>query len=192
MLGKLNNLPNNRKLYFNKRFYEYNIFLIEDLKYKSSHKKKIDFLNEKKKKFESIEIIEEKNSFKNEIIRDNIIPTKQRDSTQSENTKTYNKKIFKSLEAEQWFKDTLDELNALDSKGKAQKRGFQAKANAIWSNYNVKNNLFKYGLTLKQYIEYLNKYFDAEIKNKDKLSKPDNHTNRVSELYKAFKNKASE
>jgi len=100
---------------------------------------------------------------------------------------TFNNQIFTTEVAEAWFFDTLEKLNALDDKGKAKKRHFQPKANAIWSNQNARKHILKYDLSLKQYIEFLNTKFDAELKNKDKLSKPDNHANKVAELFETFK-----
>jgi hypothetical protein len=93
----------------------------------------------------------------------------------------FNKTIFKSFEAQEWFENTLDELNALDENDKARS-GFQAKANAIFSDSTCKKIIFKYGVLLKDFIIFLNKEYKAGIKAKDKLSDGLNHSNLVEEL----------
>lgn len=101
--------------------------------------------------------------------------------------KKYNSNLFKSQEAQQWFKDTLLELNAITANNCA-KTGFQAKANAIYTNSDCKKVIFKYGSLLAEYIVYLNENFNGGIKHKDKLSIGANHEAKVTELIKIYQN----
>jgi hypothetical protein len=99
----------------------------------------------------------------------------------------YNSNLFISRESQQWFDDTLTELNATDEKNNA-KTGFQAKANAIFTDNNCKKVIFKYGLLLKEYITFLNTTFNAGIKSDNKLSDGVKHTTRVEELIALYQN----
>lgn len=94
--------------------------------------------------------------------------------------------IFTSIEAQQWFHNTLEELNAIDEDNIA-KKGFSAKANAIFRNKDCIDTIFKYQVLLKDYIAYLNKTYQAKIKNPDKLSSGINHASKVEELIKLYK-----
>lgn len=116
----------------------------------------------------------------------------QSDYLKPENSKVevstkYNSNIFLSKKAEQWFIDTLKELNAIDEDNIA-KKGFQAKASAINSNVDCRKVIFKYGFLLKDYITYLKKEFSADIPNKDKLSNGRNHEPKVEELIEIYQN----
>ena len=97
----------------------------------------------------------------------------------------FNKTIFKSYETQQWFEDTLEELNAIDEKKEARS-GFQAKANAIFTDINCKKVIFKYNILLKHYIAFLNKEYKAGVKAKDKLSDGVNHSKTVENLIQSF------
>jgi hypothetical protein len=97
----------------------------------------------------------------------------------------FNKTIFKSYETQQWFEDTLEELNAIDEKKEA-KSGFQAKANAIFTDINCKKVIFKYNILLKDYIAFLNKEYKAGVKAKDKLSDGLNHSTAVEDLIQLY------
>jgi len=94
--------------------------------------------------------------------------------------------IFISESAQQWFHNTLEELNAIDINNKA-KKGFQAKANAIFNDITCNRIIFKYGVLLKDYIAFLNKTYQAKIKNPDKLSNGINHEKKVEDLIKLYK-----
>lgn len=100
--------------------------------------------------------------------------------------KVYSNTIFTSIEAQQWFQNTLGELNALDVNNKARS-GFQAKANAIFSDSTCKKVIFKYGVLLKDFIVFLNKEYKAGIKAKDKLSDGLNHSTAVENLIQLYK-----
>ena len=100
--------------------------------------------------------------------------------------KVYSNTIFTSIEAQQWFQNTLEELNAVDENNVA-KKGFSAKANAIFRNKDCIDTIFKYQVLLKNYIAYLNKAYQAKIKNPDKLSSGINHASKVEELIKLYK-----
>jgi hypothetical protein len=97
----------------------------------------------------------------------------------------FNKTIFKSYETQQWFEDTLEGLNAIDEKKEARS-GFQAKANAIFTDINCKKVIFKYNILLKDYIAFLNKVYKAGVKAKDKLSDGLNHSTAVEDLIQLY------
>ncbi len=93
----------------------------------------------------------------------------------------YNSQIFRSNEAQTWFFDTLEELNALDHNSNP-KRGFQAKVSAIFDNKDCKNVVFRYELLLKEYAMFLNNEYDDYIKNTKQLSDGTKYSEKVSEL----------
>jgi hypothetical protein len=98
---------------------------------------------------------------------------------------SYNSLLFTSKNAQQWFGDTLLELNAIDGKKEARK-GFQAKANAIFSDISCKKVIFKYDILLKDFIAFLNKDYKVKIKTDNKLSDGTNHANRVKDLIQLY------
>lgn len=97
----------------------------------------------------------------------------------------YNTKIFKSRETEDWFRDTLLEMNAITNANIAY-RGLPAVANAIFRNKLCKENIFKTRVYLKDYIGYLNDEFNANIKSDKSLSNGQNFEIDVQTIIKQF------
>ncbi len=93
-------------------------------------------------------------------------------------------KIFKEGKYEQMFIAGLQEMNVVTEKFHA-KRGFQTVANAFFKS-SVKDQMFKNGLRITEFIEYLNDNFEASIAAKDRLSDPDNYANRVEVFIKNY------
>ncbi|MGE8434812.1 hypothetical protein [Chryseobacterium joostei] len=89
--------------------------------------------------------------------------------------------LFVSEEAKNWFMDTLEWMGI--SPGKS---GFNAKLNAIYSNKNCKETIFRYELSLKDYIDYINFVFPNSIKNNTKMSDPSRHESKVDQLIKIY------
>lgn len=107
---------------------------------------------------------------------------------EDQSEKTYNKSIFKSLEAETWFNETFEELGAIDE-NKKKAKGLQVKADALFKNSKCKENIFKYNLLLKTYITFLNNQYQAEIKSDSKLSDGSGHESKVEELIDSYLHK---
>lgn len=122
---------------------------------------------------------------------DSLKPSISNKEIKIETPKEYNKQIFKTAEAQTWFFNTLNELNAIDDNS-TPKRGFQAKASAIYYSNDCKKEVFKYNLSIKEYVHFLNNEFDNIIKNDTKLSDPSNHENTVKDLFLNFKKISSE
>jgi hypothetical protein len=101
------------------------------------------------------------------------------------NKKQFNSNIFRSMDSQNWFNNTLFELNAIDKSNKPL-RGFPAKCSAIFSNKKCKNYIFKYYLSITEYINYLNNNFKAQIKSKNKLSAGNKHEYEVYRLIKTY------
>lgn len=97
----------------------------------------------------------------------------------------YNTKIFKSRVTEEWFRDTLLEMNAI-TKANIAYRGLPAVANAIFRNKLCKENIFKTRVYLKDYIGYLNNEFNANIKSDKSLSNGQNFEIDVQTIVKQF------
>ncbi|MCF1420320.1 hypothetical protein [Mangrovimonas futianensis] len=102
-------------------------------------------------------------------------------------TEKFYSDVFLSQEAQDWFFDTLEEMNAI--MGNKVTRGFQAKCNAIFSNKSCKEKIFKYHLQISTFISFLNKQFNDVIRAKDKLSASLNHEERVEELIQIYLNR---
>nr|WP_321232382.1 hypothetical protein [uncultured Psychroserpens sp.] len=113
-------------------------------------------------------------SFRQEVLKYMVLPKK-----------LLNKypEIFKNDYAFQFFIEILHELNVIDNNEK-HKRGFQAASNAVFSDKTIKSGLFVRNLYLKEYIKFLNDYFNADIKAQDKLSDPKNYSNDVSYYFR--------
>lgn len=149
--------------------------------YRLSFKRKIEFLSEKLEGFGFRIEYEEfpRSSDNTEFGKTSIVKEKK--------VINYNDKLFISREAQKWFEDTLLELNAINDNNMA-KKGFQAKANAIYKNVECKTVIFKYGILLKEYINYLNRDFSAGIKSDNKLSDDLIYITRVEELIELYQN----
>lgn len=149
------------------------------------------------KEFSQIEFIQEKfyrYALRKETIKllgylkelQNAYQNSKNNTIKIEKVYSYSNTIFTSIEAQQWFQNTLGELNAIDENNKARS-GFQAKANAIFCNSTCKKVIFKYGVLLKDFIVFLNKEYKAGIKAKDKLSDGLNHSTAVENLIQLYK-----
>lgn len=79
------------------------------------------------------------------------------------------REVFVNERAYDFYIQTLEYLGVLSELGEPR-RGFQARADAIFKSENFKTNVFRQKLMLKDYIAFLNKCFDAQIKSNNKLS----------------------
>lgn len=95
--------------------------------------------------------------------------------------------IFKTIESQNWFNDTLKELSAIDSENKPQ-NGFQAICNAIFRDGICKTLIFKNRLMLKKYIQFLKDEYSAIINSETNLSNPQNYIQDVAELISIYQN----
>ncbi len=105
-------------------------------------------------------------------------------STGSFKAYNYDKSIFTSLSAFQWFEKVLNEEGLLNTDG--VKRGFQGLAKAIFINPDCKKHIFKNNVQLKTYIEFLNETYNSEISSNKDLSKADNYIINVSKYTSDF------
>jgi hypothetical protein len=105
-------------------------------------------------------------------------------STGSFKAYNYDKSIFTSLSAFQWFENVLNEEGLLNTDG--VRRGFQGLAKAIFINPDCKKHIFKNNVQLKKYIEFLNETYTSEISSKKDLSKADNYIINVSKYISDF------
>lgn len=105
----------------------------------------------------------------------------------SEKEQFHSLDIFSSEETKKWFMDTLEMMNI-----SPEKNGFNAKLNAIYRNVDCKENIFKYELSLKDYISFINSIFPHSIKNSTKMSDSTRHDPRVSQLIKIYLQDKSE
>lgn len=94
--------------------------------------------------------------------------------------------IFQSEEAKQWFIETLKDLRVLDSELNVV-RGFQSKASAIFKNPDCKELIFIYDLQLKEFVEYMNTIFNANIKNSTNISSGLLHEGKIQEYINSYK-----
>ena len=101
----------------------------------------------------------------------------------------FNDGIFKTIEAQTWFYETLIEMGAINKKNKAQKGVFQTRCQAIFSISECKNKIFRNRLKLKDYIEYLNATYSAKITNNSRLSDGYKYKAEVKGYLNLFKNK---
>lgn len=141
-----------------------------DYHYLLKYKRNFEISLKRKKEFINSKI----NSYSNNLI-----------NTAQKPIEDYNKEIFISKEAEDWYNHTLNELNALDENKKATNK-FSAKANSIYKV--AKNNIFNFELSLKKYIEFLNEVYSLNQKYYDKLSDGKNYDNKVNELFDSYLN----
>lgn len=93
----------------------------------------------------------------------------------------FNKDIFRSKNAEDWFNLTLSNLDALSTNDKAI-NNFPAKVNAIFRNGDCKNHILKFNLGLKKFIEFLNEIYSLNQNYYDKLSDGQNYEIEVNTL----------
>jgi hypothetical protein len=72
--------------------------------------------------------------------------------------------IFKSLEGFEIFSDLLEHLGV--NMSTIKKRGTQAKLNAIWKEPTARKKIFNEITELKEYVNYLNKTFELDLKSR--------------------------
>lgn len=92
----------------------------------------------------------------------------------------FNDEIFRTIEAQNWFYDTLKKMGAIEIGNTPKNRKFQPVCHAIFYSHNCKKKIFRYSLELKEFISFLNKEFNANIKTK--LSNGYLHEAAVEEL----------
>ncbi len=98
--------------------------------------------------------------------------------------------IFKSIDSQNWFNNTLQELAAIDNENKPE-RSFQAICNAVFRDENCKKIIFKNRLPLNKYIQFLNEVYEAQIKSETNLSNPINYVSDVKKLIDTYQNSLS-
>ena len=119
-----------------------------------------------------------------------IIPSPQEkivtiNKTPSAKKSDYNTKIFRSKEAEDWFRETLFNMNAISEDNKMI-RGLSAVSDAIYKNEKCKEHIFKNRPQLKNFIEHLNNKFEANIKSDKKLSDGSRYIDKIQPYVNQF------
>lgn len=92
----------------------------------------------------------------------------------------FNDEIFRTIEAQNWFYETLKKMGAIETGNTPKKRKFQPICHAIFYSPDCKKKIFRYSLELKDFILFLNKEFNTNIKTK--LSNGYLHEAAVEEL----------
>jgi len=92
----------------------------------------------------------------------------------------FNDEIFRTIEAQDWFFNTLNKMGGLEESYTPKKRKFQPICHAIFYSLDCKKKIFRYNLELKDYILFLNNEFDTNINSK--LSIGYRHVDEVEEL----------
>lgn len=102
-------------------------------------------------------------------------------------------KTFKNGESYLRFRDIMEFLNSFDKEGNPRNRGFQAKANAIFTidrkcNDPIKKLLVP-NIVLSDFVDFLNKEFNLGIvfHNKFKLSSGEKHEREVETFYQSYR-----
>lgn len=90
---------------------------------------------------------------------------------------SFNDEIFRTIEAQNWFNETLINMGALGRDSNPIKRRFQPVCSAIFYLEECKTNILKYNLELQYFIAFLNKEYKTTIKSK--LSSGINHESEV-------------
>ncbi|MDP9961665.1 hypothetical protein [Chryseobacterium lathyri] len=98
----------------------------------------------------------------------------------------FEKNIFRSLKAQNWFFSTLEEIGAVPSK-----RGFGTVISAIFRNKDCKENIFPDTITQKDYIHYLNSEFSLNM-NSTNLSIPDKYEPKIKIIMDNYLSNKSE
>lgn len=98
-------------------------------------------------------------------------------------------KIFKQKKDEQWFINALEQMDAFEEDSLKFKNRSNVKAKALFDKAKDEKLIFKYGITLKSFAEYLVEKFDAKISDYSKLGDPTNHIPKAQELVKQYKDK---
>ena len=102
----------------------------------------------------------------------------------SEFTIHFNDGIFRTIEAQNWFYETLYKMGAIEDHNKPKRRKFQPICSAIFYSISCKKHILKYGLKLEDLINFLNKEFKTKIKTK--LSVGHLHESEVSKNIEKF------
>ncbi len=92
----------------------------------------------------------------------------------------FNDNIFRTIEAKNWFYNTLINMGALEEYNTPKKRKFQPICHAIFYSLDCKKKIFRYNLELKDFILFFNKEYKTNITSK--LSNGDRHVEEVEEL----------
>lgn len=92
----------------------------------------------------------------------------------------FNDEIFRTIESQNWFYETLKKMGAIETDNTPKKRKFQPICHAIFYSLDCKKKIFRYNLELKDYILFLNSEFDTNINSK--LSIGYRHVDEVEEL----------
>lgn len=95
--------------------------------------------------------------------------------------------IFRNQMAEQFFFETLTELDA-----KPNTYGFNAKISAVFSNKGFKNSIFKHELLQKKFVAFINDIYPNSIKNNSKLSNPDKYEMKIQQIINNYAPNKSE
>lgn len=92
----------------------------------------------------------------------------------------FEKNIFKSIDAQNWFFASLEEMIATPSK-----RGFGAVISALYRNLDCKNNIFVDTITQVDYVKYLNSKYEKTMRT-DNLSQHYKYEPKVKILIKEY------
>lgn len=98
----------------------------------------------------------------------------------------FERNIFRSRKAQNWFFSTLEEIGAVPSK-----RGFGTVVSAIFRNKDCKENIFPDTITQKDYIHYLNSEFNLNM-NSTNLSIPDKYEPKIKIIMDNYLSNKSE
>ena len=123
---------------------------------------------------------EYQNIFPELLVRTSLLGTSKVKSS------NFEKNVFKSIDAQNWFFESLEEMIANPSK-----RGFGAVISALYRNLDCKDFIFVDTISQVDYIEYLNSKFKKTMRT-DNLSKPDRYEAKVKKLIKEYLSNKSE
>jgi hypothetical protein len=187
-------IKNEFRILYNKRFLTYDdeVFNYKDIIYsdsptKYSKRKKISYVNEKLEAIGIKAYCNYDTSIHAYLIQfdDITIESDNENTTNSnnENDESYDTKVFVSYASYDYFKRGMQYLNATNKQNK-KLRGFLAKANAVFRNGYIKDNIFKPALSLKDYIHFLTVEYDFE--HTTKLSNPNTYETSVKRFIADF------
>jgi len=92
----------------------------------------------------------------------------------------FNSLIFKSIDSQKIFYNTLIEFGAIDENFKFIKRRFQPICDAVFNKHLIFfDDIFKYGLSKRKYILFLEDAFEVKLKDKSRLSDGSKHLSKV-------------
>lgn len=104
----------------------------------------------------------------------------------------FNSLIFKSIDSQKIFYNTLIEFGAIDENFKFIKRRFQPICDAIFNKHLIFfDEMFKYELSKKDYILFLEAAFEGTIKDKSRLSDGSKHLSKVKSFILSSLNELS-